>query len=256
MTTRPDAVLRGSKMRSIVSRDRLALLVALVGPFVVTVALVPFRDSVANTNAALVLVLVIVAAAAGGTQFAGVVAAVSASVWFDLFLTRPYGRLTIDDRTDLETAALLLAVGVGVTELAVWGRRQHALAQRDAGYLAGIREAAEAVASGNSSGNLIAEVSGQLIRVLGLRASQFEYGVAGLGRPARLRDDGQVEWQGKDWDVERNGLPVDVGIELLVESAGRLQGRFLLNAAPGSHPSLAQRLVAVTLATQVGASLR
>jgi hypothetical protein len=49
---------------------------------------------------------------------------------------------------------------------------------------------------------------------------------------------------------------VATDIELLVESGGRLQGRFLLSAAPSQHPSLAQRLVAVTLASQVGAALR
>jgi K+-sensing histidine kinase KdpD len=237
-------------------RGPLAVLVALIGPFAISLALVPFRDSFANTNAALILVLVIVAVAASGNRVAGVLAAVSAALWFDLFLTRPYGRLTITDRADLETTTLLLAVGVGVTELAAWGYRQHALAAQDAGYLAGIRAAAEAVSAGSSSTDLIEEVSHQLIRVLGLRACRFQYGVAGLGQPARLRDDGQVEWRRAVWDVERQGLPVETEIELLVESAGLLQGRFLLSAAPDSHPSAAQRLVAVTLAAQVGASLR
>jgi hypothetical protein len=60
----------------------------------------------------------------------------------------------------------------------------------------------------------------------------------------------------KEWDVDREGLPVDRDIELLVEGGGRLQGRFLLSAAPRQHPSTAQRLVAVTLAAQVGAALR
>jgi K+-sensing histidine kinase KdpD len=243
------------RMPELSSRDRGAVLVALSGPFVVCVVLVPFRDSFANTNAALILVLVIVAVATSGNRVAGVLAAVSAGGWFDFFLTRPYERLTITNRTDLETTALLLVVGVGVTELAAWGRRQHALANRDAGYLAGIQAAAEVVATGRSSGELMGEVSNQLIRVLGLRACHFQYGVAGLGEPARLRDDGRVEWQRAVWDVERKGLPVDCEIELLVENKGRLQGRFLFSAVPDSHPSMAQRLVAVTLAAQVGASL-
>jgi K+-sensing histidine kinase KdpD len=242
--------------RMLVSRDRLAVSGALVAPLAITLALVPFRDNFANTDAALILVLVIVAVASTGNRVAGVLAALSSAVWFDVFLTRPYERLTITDRTDLETTALLLAVGVGVTELAAWGHRQRAHADRDAGYLDGIRAAAEAVAAGSSSRDLIEEVSRQLTRLLGLRACRFQYGVAGLGRPARLRDDGQVEWQSLVWDVERRGLPTDVDIELLVESGGRLQGRFLLAAGPDTHPSAAQRLVAVTLAAQVGASLR
>jgi hypothetical protein len=58
------------------------------------------------------------------------------------------------------------------------------------------------------------------------------------------------------WDVDGKGLPLDGEIELLVESKGRLQGRFMLSAATDAHPSMAQRLVEVTLAAQVGASLR
>jgi K+-sensing histidine kinase KdpD len=242
--------------RGVSSRDRNAVVGALVGPFAITLVLVPFRDGFANTHAALILVLAIVAVAATGNRVAGVLGAVSAAVWFDIFRTRPYERLTIADRADLETAVLLPAVRVGVTGLAAWGHRQHALADRDAGYLDGIRAAAEAAAAGRSSADLIDEVSRQLAQVLGLRACRFQYGVAGLGHPARLRDDGQVEWQGAMWEVEREGLPVDTDIELLVENGGRLQGRFLVTAAPDAHPSTAQRLVAVTLAAQVGAALR
>jgi K+-sensing histidine kinase KdpD len=237
-------------------RDRVAVPVAVVSPLVVTLALVPFRDSFANTNSALILVLVIVAVAAVASRLAGLLAALSAAVWFDLLLTEPYGKLTIGDSADVETAALLLAVGVGVTQLAVWGRRQHALAERDAGYLDGIRTAAETVAAGTSAGDLVDEVGRQLIRVLGLRGCHFQYGVAGLGQPPRLRDDGRIEWNGTEWDVDRDGLPVDSEIELLVESGGRLQGRYLLSATPDTHPTISQRLVAVTLAAQVGAALR
>jgi K+-sensing histidine kinase KdpD len=57
---------------------------------------------------------------------AGLLAAVSSAVWFDFFLTVPYGRFTIDDRADIETTVLLILVGVAVTEICLWGRRQQA----------------------------------------------------------------------------------------------------------------------------------
>lgn len=237
------------------SRDRLALIVALLAPFAVSVALVPFRDRFANTDVALVLVVVIVAVAANGYRLAGILAALSAGVWFDFFFTRPYQRFSIDDRSDIETLVLLLAVGVAVTELAVWGRRQQALASREAGYLAGIQAAAEVGATGGSGNELIKAVSDQLVRTLGLRGCRFQPGVSGVGNPPRLRRDGQVVWRGAVWDVERKGLPVDSEIELLVESGGRLHGRYMLTAAPEMRASLAQRRVAVTLADQVGAAL-
>ena len=79
------------------------------------------------------MLLVVVAVAANGDRLAGALAAVSTAVWFDFFLTQPYERLTITRRTDIETTVLLLVIGVAVTEIAVWGRRHHAIASRRAG---------------------------------------------------------------------------------------------------------------------------
>ena len=236
--------------------ERLSIAAGVLAPFVVCAATAPFRDSLANTNVALVLVLVIVAVAAAGSRAAGVVAAVSSAFWFDFFLTEPYQRFTVNDRTDVETTILLLAVGVGVTELAQWGRRASERAAREQSYLAGIQHVAAAVAQGSSSGDLLDEVGRQLTSTLGLRSCQFQYGVAGLGEPARLLPDGTVVHKSAVVDVDRDGLPVDRDIELLAESGGLLQGRFLMTAGADARPSQAQRLVAVTLAAQVGSAIR
>jgi K+-sensing histidine kinase KdpD len=237
------------------SRDRLALLLALLAPLAVSGVLLPLRAHLANTQLALVLVLVVVAVAASGNRLAGIVAALGAGVWFDFFFTHPYQRLTIAHRSDIETFVLLLLVGVAVTELAVWGRRQQARASRDAGYLAGVHAAAAVAATGGSPSELIKTVSGQLIGVLGLAGCHYQAGVAGRGSPPRLQHDGRITVNNTVWDVERSGLPSDSAIELLVQNGGRLHGRFLLSAAPHTKPSLDQRLVAITLADQVGAAL-
>jgi K+-sensing histidine kinase KdpD len=230
------------------------VIAALAAPLALTAILVPFRHSFPNTDAALALILVVVAVAANGYRLAGYLAALSAAVWFDFFLTRPYEHFSITRRADIETTVLLLVIGAAVTELAVWGRRQHAAASRRAGYLDGINAAARAVAAGESPGQLIDEVSGRLTELLSLRMCKFEYGKAGLGRPARLRSDGQVVTQHRTWNVPVEGLP-DTDIELLVENAGVLQGRFLMRAKPDAHPTLEQRLVAIAFAEQVGAAL-
>ena len=234
-------------------RDRLAVLAALALPLALTGVLVPFRTKFPNTDAALALMLTVVAVAASGYRLAGVLAAVSAAVWFDFFLTRPYERFTITRTADIETTVLILVIGVAVTELAVWGRRQHLAATRRAGYLAGINAAAEVVAAGNSAPVLIDQVCDRLTRLLSLRSCRFEYGVAGLGKPARMLHNGQVTVGTRAQDTERDGLPADT--ELLVETGGILQGRFMLQALPGSRPALEARLVAIALADQVGAAL-
>ncbi len=235
------------------SRDHLAVLAGLVGPLALAAILVPFRTSFPNTDAALAMLLVVVAVAASGNRLAGYVSALSAAAWFDFFLTRPYERFSITRRTDIETTILLLLIGMAVTEIAVWGHRQHATASRRAGYLDGISAAAETVAAGRSPAVLIEQVSGQLSGLLTLRSCRFQYGVAGLGHPARLRHDGHVMVGERAWDADDLGLPGDT--ELLVESGGILQGRFLLTPVPGAQVTLEQRLVAIALADQVGAAL-
>jgi hypothetical protein len=234
-----------------ISRDQMAALAGLAAPLALTAVLIPFRGGFPNTDAALALVLVVVAVAAAGYRRAGVLAAVSAAVWFDFFLTVPYERFTITRHTDLETTVLLLAVGVAVTEIAVRGRRQHAAAARRAGYLDGINAAARAVATGTEPRVLIDQVCGELTRVLGLSACRFQDGAAGIGSPPRLLRDGRVVAPGRVWD----GLPPGTDTELLAEAGGLLQGRFLLTPGPQVRPTLEQRLVAVGLADQAGAAL-
>ena len=105
---------------------------ALAVPLAVCATLSAARGTVASDNAVLVLVLVVVAVAASGSRLAGVVAALSSAAWFDYFLTRPLHHFTIADRDDVETAVLLTLVGIAVTEIALWGRRQQArLSERE-----------------------------------------------------------------------------------------------------------------------------
>jgi hypothetical protein len=246
----------GSWRTGWLGRDRLAVLAALLGPVVACALLVLVRSSIRNTDAALVLVLVVVAVAANGFRVAGYLAAVSAALSFDWFLVPPYYRLTIARPADARTTVLLLLVGIAVTEIAVWGRRKATLASGQDAYLAGIREATQIASTGGSGWRLVDDVAGQLERILGVTRVRFEYGAAGLGEPARLRRDGELEWRHEVWDVGRRGLPTDVDIELLAESGGRLTGRYLMRGLPSSRPTRTERLVAVTLASQVGAGVR
>jgi hypothetical protein len=231
------------------------MLVALAAPLALAAILVPFRASFPNTDAALALILLVVAIAANGYRLAAYLAALSAAVWFDFFLTRPYERFSITRRTDIETTVLLLVIGVAVTELAVWARRQHAAASRRAGYLDGISAAAQAVAAGGSPSVLLEQVTSQLTQLLALRSCRFQFGVAGLGRPARLHHDGTVPAGGQAWDVDAMGFPPGTDTELLVENGGILQGRFLMTSAPSGRPTLEQRLLAIAFADQAGAAL-
>nr|WP_281386903.1 DUF4118 domain-containing protein [Jiangella mangrovi] len=228
---------------------------AFTAPLAACALLALVRDDVSNANAALVLVLIVVAAAATGRRSAGIVAALSSTAWFDFFLTRPYQTFTIDDRDDVETAVLLTLAGLAVTEIALWGRRQQGRASQREGYLAGVVSSAGLVASGSAPPSAIVEhVARQIASVLDVDGARFEPG-PGHGRVyPRLNRDGSVARDGTVLDVDTDGLPVHDEIELPVESGGVVRGRFYLTAATRvSRPGLEQRLVAVTLAEQVGA---
>ena len=236
------------------SRDRLAVVAGFAAPLALAAVLVPFRSSFPNTDAALAMIVIVVAVAAAGNRLAGLVAAVSAAAWFDFFLTRPYETFTINRAADIETTVLVLVIGAAVTEIAVWGRSEHSAASRRAGYLDGINDAARAVATGDSPSALVDRIAAGLIQLLSLRSCEFQYGMAGIGGPARLEHDGTITFDGEPYDLRGGDWPSGVGLELLVESSGRLRGRFLIQ--PGKHlPAGEQLLVAVALADQAGAAL-
>jgi hypothetical protein len=235
---------------------RLALLTvaAALVPLALSAVLIPVRDNIANTNAALVLVLVVVGFAATGQRVAGIVAALSAGLWYDFFLTTPYESITIQSGDDIATVVLVLLVGVGVTELAIWGRRQQAQASRDEGYVAGISAASEAAARASSSpSELIDAVSRQLTSILDVDKVRFDYGT-GLDHP-RLHSNGTVTWRRTTWDAGV-GLPEsDREVEIVAESGGAFRGRFLFWPPPGLQLSRTQAFVATSIAGDVASSL-
>jgi K+-sensing histidine kinase KdpD len=237
------------------ARRSLVVGVAAVLPLVACAVLSLFRDSVANTNAALGLVLLVVAAASTGIRAAGLVAALSSAAWFDFFLTEPYNHFAIADQADIETAALLTLVGLAVTEIALWGRRQQASASRQQGYLEGVLSTAATVGAGRTStSSLIDHVRAQIVDVLEIDDCRFDHDTGPV--LATLNHDGTVTYNGQPWAVDRHGLPTDTEIALPVKSGGVVHGRFLLTAATRVvRPSLEQLRVAGGLASQVGAAL-
>jgi K+-sensing histidine kinase KdpD len=228
---------------------------AAVVPLVACAGLSAFRDGVANTNAALGLVLLVVAAAATGIRMAGLVAALSCATWFDFFLTEPYQQFTITDREDIETAVLLVLVGVAVSEIALWGRRQQAKASREQGYLDGVVSTAASVGAGRrSASSLVDDVCEHIVDILQLDGCRFDLDSDPV--LAVLHDDSSMTYDGHPYDVYRYGLPTDSEIALVVQSGGVVRGRFLLTATTRVvRPTQEQLRVAVALASQVGAAL-
>jgi hypothetical protein len=234
-------------------RTALALLAAVLVPFGVAGAMVPYRGSFANTAAALVLVAVIEAIAIAGNRAAGLLASVSAALWFDLFLTAPYERLAISHRPDLETTICILVVGVIVTELAARSRHHHRRASAEKDYVAMIHDLADLAAGSAAASAIVEKATISLVELLDLRACRFE--VVPVDPPlARIQSNGAVVHVGLRWPVGEIGIPGPEA-EILAEWRGRIMGSFVLTPTPGLAVSLEQRVVAVSLAQLVGATL-
>ena len=234
-------------------RIRAALVAALVAPLALTLILVPFRMTFASTAASLLLVAVIAAVAIVGNRFTGVVASISAALWFDFFLTMPYQRFAMSHRSDIETAICLLLVGIIVTELAARSRHHYEFAAQQIHNLRTIHDLADLAASSAATSLLISETEASLTKLLGLRACQFE-----PGEPrepmARIDPDGSV-MQGKlIWPADKIGIPGPKA-EVRAQWRGRTLGRFVLVPSPGEPVSRESRLVATSLVELVGAAL-
>ena len=229
-----------------------------IAPILVGAALVAVRGHVDNTNVALILAVVVVAAGAMGGRVAGAIAGLTAAASFDFFHTRPYLSLLMHDGDDVEMTVLLLVLGLVAGQLA-W-KAGVAARQRDGGRggLDQIRRLAQQVAEGSESADVIATARAELIDLFQLVDCQFEAApfsdrldLAALERNGVVAHRRYRMEPGGDLEVE---LPAE-GIALPVLSRGQIVGRFVLDFGPGSGATLEQRIVAIALADQVGASL-
>ena len=233
-----------------------AVVVAIGGPVLVAVALLPFRSETRAANVALVLVLVVLAAAIAGGRRGGVVAALVATLVFDLLYTRPYGSLRIATRDDLETTLLLLGVGVVAGELVVRTRRSERAAAKHQAEIERMRRVVEVGAGSDAPGRLIENVRRELMGLIPLERCWFEPSPFETKMP-RL-SHGRVVMPVDDPRVMQLDPTPSRLVELPVYGHGRIQGRFVLQfAEPSIGLSIPEevRTTAVALADQLGVAL-
>lgn len=230
---------------------RMVIIAAVVAPVVTAAVLVSLRDLIDRTNLALILVIVIVVIASTGDRVAGVVAAVSAVLSFDFFLTQPYFSMAISARRDIETAVILLIVGAVVSEVAARGRRASALADDRAVDLSRVGHLAQ---TANAPHHLTAvgdALALELRELLPTAACRYERVPRGRALPA-LELDGTVNWNGRRYDISSDGFPREI-IEI---SAGAEGGRFVFVPRVGERVDRQKLLLSATLVQQFASMAR
>jgi len=248
----------GARAQWLDGRRFVGLALGGLGALLVALVLVPFRDDIDNANLALLLVLVVVVAAVLGGSGAAVVAAITATMAFDFFLTKPYTSMRIDSADDIEAAIIMLAVGLVVGAVASRGRRFRRERERAADAIARVHRIAACIAesgpleSERRLDGIVEAVRTELTALLRLRDCHLEYAPFQWPLP-RLERSGTIETSEHAYTGDGFVLP-EWGVQLPVLTAGREVARFVLMGDPDVAVTLEERVVAVALADQLGSA--
>jgi K+-sensing histidine kinase KdpD len=153
---------------------------AFVASLLIGLLVEPFRGTIGLENVVICYLLVVVAAAAIGGRAAGIVAAVSAALAYDFFLTTPYHTLVIDKLAQVITVVLLVATGIVVSIGGRIRRRSAAAAEAHAHAIRVLHRVTETAAAGGPVDRVAAEGLRELLgarRVSVLRRSPAGFAV-------------------------------------------------------------------------------
>ena len=233
---------------------KASVLLAVAAPPAAAAVLVPFRSDITNTALALVMVAVVVVVVTPGRRLAALVAGISAGLWFDFFLTRPYESFSISRSADIQTTVLLFVVAVGVGELAARDRQHRTDSTSGTEGLSAVQSVSQLVAEGAAAKAVTDAVRAALVPLLHLESCHFDPGRGPVTVPF-IERPGFVSYAVYRWDASGQGLPPSP-VTLPVRSEGRLLGRFVLQGPVLGVPLDDHRLVtAVVLADLAGMAL-
>lgn len=223
----------------------LSYALAITLPVLVCLLIVPLRDDLDRSTAALILVLPVVVVALFGGPGPGAVAAMAAPLSFDVLLTLPYHSLEMSVAQDLEAALILLAVGLLAGQLVARESRSRARAETRGRELDNLVAVVSATRPSVTEAELVARVQQSLTSLLELRECRWSPGYHGVAHPVLTRSgDVSGEWT---HSPDQASLP-DTGAEIPASASGRELGRFVVVPAARRPISREERIVATVIA--------
>ena len=226
-------------------RTLAAYVAAIVVPVAVGAAVIPWRDSLTQSTSLILVLPVLLVALAGGIG-PGLLAAASATVAFDLLLTRPYLGFSIHANDDVVAAATLLIVGAAI------GAVSSRLARVDT--RAGVRRLTigqftafvHTVAEGAAADEKVIHDAGiATTDILGLDHCVWRPGSGPTTAPTILLD-GQLMAFMSDLSEDRAQLPNNAELPVFT-TYGEL-GRFVLHPTRAHDVSIEERRAAAAVA--------
>lgn len=227
-----------------IRRLEIAYGLAVLLPTLAAAALIPLRVDHGATVAIILVVPVVIVAILGASGPAAL-AAVTAGIAYDFFLTEPYYQLVIDDPDDIVAAVTLVAVGlvVGLLKGRLVDTTARSAARRD--ELRHLVSFARSVTSDTGRDDLEAVASDHLIAVLGLRGCEWQPGQSDGVAPTLL-PDGSIIGFVNALNPDRAKLPGVLELPAGVGTTG--VGRFVLTPDPDHVTSFEERVTASTIA--------
>jgi hypothetical protein len=235
------------------TRSALWLLAGVCTPAAVALALRPLEGPLPTVAIAELLVLPVVGIAISGRRLAAAAAAVSGALAFDLIYTEPRGSLTIDRADDVVVVAVLVAVGLTISQVVSRARRAQATAERMASDMAVLRDTAELVATGEDAEIVAIQAAFWLRELLGLRDCRLDWSPEPAS-PAFVDLGGVVRMGPLRWASDVQGLP-GAAVDLPMHRNGVVVGRFVLTPEPG-RPVLPDRLMTASALADLVAGAR
>lgn len=238
----------GRHQRRRTARSAVVIATTVAFPVAFGIALIPFRDHIAQSVSLLMVLPVLVIALLAGRRL-GMLAALAAAVAFDVFHTQPYNRLTIDDPDDVIETIVLLAIGVTIGYLAESAQRAVVAARVRRAELDAVTDFLEHIGTEISAEELAQHASTSIVRLLDARECVWHPRYHGTASPV-LRPDGTLASNLSRPATGGGVLPPTV--EIPVGRPPLEHGRFLVRTGGRAVVSLEERRAAAIIAATLG----
>lgn len=230
---------------SLLARTTL-LLLGLVLPALAAALFIPLRDTITAPTQTLILVLPVVAVGVLARRVAAAIAAVSAALAYDIFLTEPYYSFTIDAAEDAEAAIVLGIIGILVGTLVARELDARMRSASRADELAAVRSVSHALAAGDSD-RLVDAATKRISDLLDLRSCEWSAGFHGRVGHVMSADGSLGDWHAASFP---DGI-----VEIPVVHRGTELGRLLLRSRSSAVVSAEERATVLAVADMLAAGL-